>query len=49
MRATGGSWQVRVLRPGRAPLHRLASVLEEALATGEQADDLMAQLVEALF
>ena len=47
VRAAGGNWQVRILRPGRAPLHRLATVLEEALATGEQANDLMAQLVES--
>jgi len=47
MRAIGGNWQVRILRPGRVPLHRLASVLEEALATGEQASDLMNQLVES--
>ena len=47
IRGAGGAWQVRVLRPGRVPLHRLASVLEEALATGEHAQDLMAQLLEA--
>ena len=47
VRATGGNWQVRVLRPGRVPLHRLAAVLEETLATGEHASDLMDQLVEA--
>ncbi len=47
MRALGGNWQVRILRPGRVPLHRLASVLEEALATGEQASDLMGQLLES--
>ena len=42
-----GAWQVRVLRPGRVPLHRLASVLEETLATGEQTSDLLGQLREA--
>jgi hypothetical protein len=48
VRAAGGTWQVRVLRPGRVPLHRLASVLEETLATGEQhSDDVMEKLVEA--
>ena len=47
VRGAGGTWQVRVLRPGRVPLHRLAAVLEEALATGEHANDLMAQLLEA--
>ncbi|HTL36465.1 MAG TPA: ATP-binding protein, partial [Kofleriaceae bacterium] len=44
---TSGSWQVRVLRPGRTPLLRLANVLEEALATGEHSDDLLGQLEEA--
>ncbi|MDQ3365422.1 MAG: protein kinase [Myxococcota bacterium] len=47
VRAGGGNWQVRVLRPGRLPLHRLAAVLDESLATGESADDLLARLVEA--
>jgi len=47
IRATGGNWQVRVLRPGRIPLHRLAAVLEETLATGESAHDLIAQLQDA--
>jgi eukaryotic-like serine/threonine-protein kinase len=44
---SSGNWQVRVLRPGRAPLLRLAAVLEEALATGEQSNDWLGQLVEA--
>jgi eukaryotic-like serine/threonine-protein kinase len=47
MRAIGGNWHVRVLRPGRIPVHRLAAVLEDALATGESAADLMPQLLEA--
>jgi eukaryotic-like serine/threonine-protein kinase len=47
VRAAGGHWQVHVLRPGRVPLHRLAAVLEEALADGRPASELMAQLVEA--
>jgi len=47
VRSTGGAWQVRVLRPGRVPLHRLAAILEETLATGEDGSDLMAKLVEA--
>ena len=29
IRAAGGRWQVRVLRPGRAPLSRLAGVVDE--------------------
>lgn len=28
VRATGGNWQVRVLRPGKAPLHRLAAMFD---------------------
>ncbi|HEY5947042.1 MAG TPA: protein kinase [Kofleriaceae bacterium] len=44
LRAQGNSWQVHVLRPGRVPLHRLASVLEEAPG---QAAHLMEQLVES--
>jgi len=44
LRSSGGNWQVRVLRPGRLPLHRLAAVLEESLATGEHADHLLGQL-----
>jgi hypothetical protein len=47
MRAMNRNWHVRVLRPGRVPLHRLATILEESLATGEQASDLMPQLVES--
>jgi eukaryotic-like serine/threonine-protein kinase len=47
VRSSGGSWQVRVLRPGRVPLHRLANVLEEAHATNEHGHDVMSQLVES--
>jgi hypothetical protein len=47
MRATGGTWDVRILRPGRVPLHRLASVIEDALATGDDGSNLVAQLHEA--
>jgi hypothetical protein len=39
-----GDWKVCVLRPGRVPLHRLVSVLEETLATGDRPEDLMARL-----
>jgi eukaryotic-like serine/threonine-protein kinase len=35
VRATGGDWKIRVLRPGRAPLHSLASVLEDAVDSGQ--------------
>jgi hypothetical protein len=44
LRDDGARWQVHVLRPGRVPLHRLASVLEEAPG---HAEHLMQQLVEA--
>jgi hypothetical protein len=45
MRANGGAWSVHPLRPGRVPLHRLATVLEEA--TGHPASDLLPQLIAA--
>jgi eukaryotic-like serine/threonine-protein kinase len=44
LRSSGGNWQVHVLRPGRVPLHRLASVLEEAPG---QALHLVDRLAEA--
>jgi eukaryotic-like serine/threonine-protein kinase len=46
VRATGGNWQIRVMRPGRVPLQRLANVLEEAQATGDHGD-VMEQLRDA--
>jgi eukaryotic-like serine/threonine-protein kinase len=36
-----------VLRPGRVPIHRLAAVLEDALATGQDPGNLVQQLVES--
>jgi hypothetical protein len=46
VRASGSGWKVHVLRPGRVPLHRLANILEDSLATGQQTDgsELVAQL-----
>jgi eukaryotic-like serine/threonine-protein kinase len=44
VRATGGDWQVHVLRPGRVPLHRLATILEAA--TGEDGATLVSQLLQ---
>ncbi|MGE3543081.1 MAG: protein kinase [Kofleriaceae bacterium] len=41
------SWQVQVLRPGRAPLYRLAAVLEATLPTGEHQPDLLEKLAVA--
>ncbi len=35
MRATGENWQIRVLRPGRAPLHSLAAVLDDSIEAGQ--------------
>jgi hypothetical protein len=35
VRASGHDWQVCVVRPGRAPLQRLAGVLDDVLATGD--------------
>jgi len=47
LRAAGDDWRVCVLRPGRVPLHRLANVLEETLATGDHHSDLMTKLLDA--
>ena len=47
LRAAGEEWRVCVLRPGRVPLHRLANLLEETLATGDPHGDLMSKLLEA--
>jgi hypothetical protein len=44
VRASGSGWRVHVLRPGRVPLHRLANILEDSLATGADSGDLIAQL-----
>ncbi|HEX5058657.1 MAG TPA: serine/threonine-protein kinase, partial [Kofleriaceae bacterium] len=46
MRATG-TWQVCMLRPGRAPLHRLANVLDEMRATGDHLTDVLDQLTDS--
>ena len=35
VRASGGTWQVRVLRPGRQPLQSLAATLDDAIDTGQ--------------
>jgi hypothetical protein len=47
MRNAGGSWHVRVMRPGRVPLHRLAAMLEETLTTRVPTNELLKQLVDA--
>jgi tRNA A-37 threonylcarbamoyl transferase component Bud32 len=44
VRRAGGAWETSVLRPGRAPLQRLAGVIEEAPGRAAQ---LAAQLAEA--
>ncbi|HEX5063661.1 MAG TPA: protein kinase [Kofleriaceae bacterium] len=44
MRATGGTWHVRVLRPGRQPLQSLASALDETIDTGVAPADVIDQL-----
>ncbi|HTR54797.1 MAG TPA: serine/threonine-protein kinase [Kofleriaceae bacterium] len=44
VRASGGAWDVRVIRPGRAPLPRLASVLDDATLDPAA---LAAQIVDA--
>jgi hypothetical protein len=35
VRASGGNWQVRVLRPGRSPLQSLAATLDDSIDTGQ--------------
>jgi hypothetical protein len=45
LRSTGGVWQVRVLRPGRQPLHSLAATLDDAIDTGQ----VQAQVVDRLY
>ena len=47
VRAGGGNWHVRVLRPGRAPLASLAATLDDALATGQAPAELVDQLRDA--
>jgi len=44
VRATGGNWQVRVLRPGRSPLQSLATTLDETIETGTMAADVVDKL-----
>jgi hypothetical protein len=47
-RVTADNWQIRVLRPGRAPLQRLAGVLDDLLPTDKPrlgtGSDMLAQL-----
>ena len=38
IRASGGNWQVRVLRPGRAPLQGLAATLDDEIASPGSAE-----------
>ena len=47
VKATGGNWQVRVLRPGRQPLQSLASTLDESIDTGIVPLDVIDQLHDA--
>ena len=47
VRATGGNWDVRVIRPGRVPIHRLASLIDDTVATGEIPNDLIGLLMES--
>ncbi len=44
VRTSGGDWQIRVLRPGRSPLHSLGSVLGD---DPTRASHILAQLGEA--
>jgi serine/threonine protein kinase len=47
MRAIGGNWEVRVLRPGRVPIHRLAGIIDDTVNTGEIPNDLVGQLMDS--
>ncbi|MBL0218821.1 MAG: protein kinase [Myxococcales bacterium] len=47
VRATGGDWQIRILRPGRLPLHSLASVLDDAIESGRVSNIAIEQLRDA--
>ena len=47
VRATGGNWEVRILRPGRVPIHRLAGIIDDTINTGEIPNDLVGQLTES--
>jgi eukaryotic-like serine/threonine-protein kinase len=47
VRATGGGWDVRVLRPGRVPIHRLAGIIDDTVNTGEIPNDLVGLLMES--
>ncbi len=44
VRATGGDWQIRILRPGRVPLHSLAGVLDDSLEAGRVSNIVLEQL-----
>ncbi len=49
VRATdAGNWKIRILRPGRAPLGSLASVLEEAVETGQELAPVAAGIADQL-
>ncbi len=47
LRAAGSNWQVRVVRPGRMPLHQLVAALDEKAAAGAHADALLRRLLES--
>jgi len=44
MRATAENWMIRAMRPGRAPLQRLAGLLDDLLPTGKPGSGMLAQL-----
>ncbi len=43
----GGTWDVRIVRPGRQPLQSLATTLDETIETGLVPNDLLDQLSDA--
>jgi hypothetical protein len=44
VRSTGERWQIRMVRPGRAPLQRLAALLDDLLPTGMPGEEMLTQL-----
>jgi hypothetical protein len=47
VRQTGGTWDVRIVRPGRHPLQSLATTLDETIDTGVVPTDVIDQLSDA--
>jgi eukaryotic-like serine/threonine-protein kinase len=44
IRSSAESWQIRMVRPGRTPLQRLAGLVDDLLPTGRPGAEMLAQL-----